>query len=402
MSEQCLSHIKVVELCNSVAGNYCTKLLADLGAEVIKIEKPGVGDIARRIGPFPDDSPHPEQSGLYLYLNTNKKGITLDLDTNTGQDILKELIKQTDIFVEDNTPGTLDKSGISYGDLKKSNPGLVMTSITSFGQTGPYRDYKAYQLNTYHAGGEGFLLPIMSPDLSREPVRGGGLAGDCICGLSAGIAILAAAYRMKATGKGQYLDISKQDIMNTMVLLDIAMYANLKLPRDRLRRPLLMPIPMRCRDGYLMLSALTDREWKSVIDFMGNPAWADDDRFNQWLSRHLSGDDINPHVEEFVRQYNKDELFHQLQAKAIAAAPVNTSEDLLSSPQLEARGFFTEMEHPKAGKLKYPTAGYKMDETPWVAGFAAPLLGQHNEQIYCERLGYSRQELVGLREAGVI
>jgi len=174
------------------------------------------------------------------------------------------------------------------------------------------------------------------------------------------------------------------------------------LPRDRLRRPLLMPIPMRCRDGYLMLSALTDREWKSVIDFMGNPAWADDDRFNQWLSRHLSGDDINPHVEEFVRQYNKDELFHQLQAKAIAAAPVNTSEDLLSSPQLEARGFFTEMEHPKAGKLKYPTAGYKMDETPWVAGFAAPLLGQHNEQIYCERLGYSRQELVGLREAGVI
>jgi crotonobetainyl-CoA:carnitine CoA-transferase CaiB-like acyl-CoA transferase len=296
----------------------------------------------------------------------------------------------------------MEELELTYNDLKKINPELIMASITPFGQTGRYHDYRACQLNTYHAGGEGFLLPMMSPDLSREPVRGGSLVGDCICGLSASTAIVAASYRAKATGLGQYIDISKQDIMTTMVLLDIAMYANLEIVRNRLRRPLLMPLPMKCRDGYLMMSALTDREWKSVVEFMGNPAWADDERFGQWLSRHISGDDINPHMEELVQQYNKDDLFHRLQANAIAAVPVNTAEDLMNSPQLEQRGFFRDVEHPKAGSLKYPTAGYKLSRTPWNADNAAPLLGQHNELVYCGRLGYHRQELGKMRETGVI
>ncbi|UCC59449.1 MAG: CoA transferase [Dehalococcoidia bacterium] len=402
MSERCLGHLKVLELCNLVAGPYSTKLLADLGAEVIKIERPAVGDDARRRGPFLNDIPDQEQCGLFLYLNTNKLGVTLDITTETGKDILLELIKQTDIFVEDNPPALMEELGLTYKDLRAVNPNLIMTSLTPFGQSGPYRDYRAYQLNTYHAGGEGYLMPIMSPDDSREPVRGGGLAGDCTCGLSTAIVILAAAYRKGETGVGQYVDVSRQDVQRTMVLLDVAMYANLGVIRNRFRRPLLMPLPMECRDGYLMMSALTDREWGSLVEFMGNPAWADDERFNQWLSRHMSGDDINPHVQEFVGQYNKEELFHRLQDSAIAAAPVNTAEDLLKSSQMEYRGFFTEIEHSKAGRLKYPTAGYKFSKTPWTAERAAPLLGQHNEDIYCERLGYSKEDLVSMREAGVI
>jgi crotonobetainyl-CoA:carnitine CoA-transferase CaiB-like acyl-CoA transferase len=135
---------------------------------------------------------------------------------------------------------------------------------------------------------------------------------------------------------------------------------------------------------------------------MGNPAWAEDEKFSQWLSRHLSGDEINPHIREFVKQYKKEELFHQLQNKAIAAAPVNTAEDLVKSPQTEARGFFAEIDHPKAGKLKYPTAPYKFSRTPWKAERAAPLIGEHNEFVYCDRLGYDKRDLVAMKEAGVI
>ena len=402
MSEKGLGHLKILELCNLVAGPYSTKLLADLGAEVIKIEPPGAGDDARRRGPFLQDNPHPELSGLFLYLNTNKLGVTLDVTTRTGKNILIDLIKQTDIFVEDKPPALLEELGLTYEDLRKVNPKLVMTSITPFGQTGPYRDYKAYELNSYHAGGEGYLLPTQSPDLSREPVKGGGLAGDCTCGLSAAIATLAAAYRMGATGLGQHIDVSKQDVLMTMALLEVAMFANMGIVRNRIERPLLMPTPMECQDGYIMVSALTDREWGSVVEFMGNPAWAEDERFSQWLSRHLSGDEINPPVREFVKQYKKEELFHQLQNKAIAAAPVNTAEDLVKSPQTEARGFFAEIDHPKAGKLKYPTAPYKFSRTPWKAERAAPLIGEHNEFVYCDRLGYDKRDLVAMKEAGII
>ena len=402
MSEKGLGHLKILELCNLVAGPYSTKLLADLGAEVIKIEHPGIGDDARRRGPFLKDNPHPELSGLFLYLNTNKLDITLDVTTRTGKNILIDLIKQTDIFVEDKPPALLEEMGLTYEDLRKVNPKLVMTSITPFGQTGPYRDYKAYELNSYHAGGEGYLLPTQSPDLSREPVKGGGLAGDCTCGLSAAIATLAAAYRMGATGLGQHIDVSKQDVLMTMALLEVAMFANMGIVRNRIERPLLMPTPMECQDGYIMVSALTDREWGSVVEFMGNPAWAEDERFSQWLSRHLSGDEINPPVREFVKQYKKEELFHQLQNKAIAAAPVNTAEDLVKSPQTEARGFFAEIDHPQAGKLKYPTAPYKFSRTPWKAERAAPLIGEHNEFVYCDRLGYDKRDLVAMKEAGII
>jgi len=402
MSEKGLGHLKILELCNLVAGPYSTKLLADLGAEVIKIEPPGAGDDARRRGPFLKDNPHPELSGLFLYLNTNKLDITLDVTTNTGKNILIDLIKQTDIFVEDKPPALLEELGLTYEDLRKVNPKLVMTSITPFGQTGPYRDYKAYELNSYHAGGEGYLLPTQSPDLSREPVKGGSLAGDCTCGLSAAIATLAAAYRMGATGLGQHIDVSKQDVLMTMALLEVAMFANMNVVRNRVERPLLLPTPMECQDGYIMVSALTDREWGSVVEFMGNPVWAEDERFSQWLSRHLSGDEINPPVREFVKQYKKEELFHQLQNKAIAAAPVNTAEDLVKSPQTEARGFFAEIDHPKAGKLKYPTAPYKFSRTPWKAERAAPLIGEHNEFVYCDRLGYDKRDLVAMKESGII
>jgi crotonobetainyl-CoA:carnitine CoA-transferase CaiB-like acyl-CoA transferase len=226
-----------------------------------------------------------------------------------------------------------------------------MTSITPFGQTGPYRDYKTYTLNAFHAGGEGYLLPIQSPDSAHEPVKGGSLQPECICGLSSALATLAATYRMKANRQGQHLDISKQDLYMTMALLEIAMFANQGIVRSRLKRPLLMPLPMRCLDGYIHMSALTDREWQDVVKFIGSPAWALDEKYSRWLNRHHSGDEITPKIEEFMQKYTKHDLFHRLQESGIAAAPVNNAEDLCNSPQMEARGFFAEIDHSFTGHL---------------------------------------------------
>jgi CoA:oxalate CoA-transferase len=401
MPDQALRHLKVVELCNLASGPYCTKLLADLGAEVIKIEAPS-GDDARRRGPFLKDVPSPELSGLFLHLNTNKLGITLDVTTATGKGILKELIRQTDVFVEDNPPSVMEEQELTYKALEELNPRLVMTSITPFGQTGPYRDYKAYELNCHHAGGEGYLLPLHSSEPDREPVKPGGIVGDSICGLTASVATLTAVYVMFATSIGQHVDMSKQDVMMSLVQNHVCIFANLEEVHNRVTKGFLMVLPMQCKDGYIMITIVTEREWRSLIECMGNPSWALDEKFLSWVNRHWYADEINPRVQEWVRQFTKEELFHKLQAKGVAAVPVNTAEDLAKSAQLQERGFFAEINHPETGTLRYPTVAYQFTETPWSAVRPAPLLGQHNELVYCERLGFSKQQLARLAEAGVI
>ena len=402
MTDNALSHLNVIELCNMVSGPYCTKLLADFGAEVIKVEPPEIGDCARRRGPFLHDIPAPELSGLFLHLNTNKLSITLDVRTATGKGILEELVKQADIFIEDNPPGVMEKQGLTYEALERLNPRLVMTSITPFGQTGPYRDYKAYELNSHHAGGEGYLLPIHSDDPDREPVKPGGIVADCVCGLSAALATLTAAYFMKETGIGQHIDISKQDVLMSLVQHHVCTFTNLGEVHNRLGKGFLMVLPMECQDGFIVITIVTDREWRSLVECMGNPSWALDEKFLSWANRHWYADEINPRVQAWVRQFKKEELFHKLQAKGVAAAPVNTAKDLAQSMQLHERGFFADIEHPLAGALRYPTAAYQFSRTPWTAMRPAPLLGQHNEMVYHGRLGFSKVELTKLREAGVI
>jgi len=402
MPDQALRHLKVLELCRLVTGPYCTKLLADLGAEVIKIEAPDTGDDARRRGPFLQDTPDGELSGLFLHLNTNKLGITLDVTTATGKGILKELVRKADVFVEDNPPALTAEQGLTYEELERVNPRLVMTSITPFGLTGPYRDYKAYELNSHHAGGEGYLLPLHSAEDDREPVKAGGIVADCVCGLSAALATLTAAYVAAVTGLGQHVDVSKQDVLMSLVQNHVCTFANLGELHTRLRRGFLTVLPLDCQDGYVHIGVVTDREWRSLVECMGNPTWALDGKYLSWGNRLMHAGEINPIVQEWVRQFKKEELFHRLQASGVAAVPVYTAEDLAKSAQLRERGFFAEIDHPEAGPVTQPTAAYQFSATPWAGLRAAPVLGQHNELVYCERLGFSKQELARLGEAGVI
>jgi crotonobetainyl-CoA:carnitine CoA-transferase CaiB-like acyl-CoA transferase len=402
MSENCLGHLKVLELCNLVAGPYCTKLLADLGAEVIKIEPPGIGDEARRRGPFLKDESHPEKSGLYLYLNTNKLGVTLDVRTKTGRSILEELVEQTDILVEDNPPSVMLELGLTYERLKEVNPGMVMTSITPFGQTGPYCDYKAQALNCFHAGGEGFMLPYESQYPEREPVVGGGLEPDCACGLHAALATLAAEYMMKLTGVGQHIDISKQDVLMTLVGLDITHYTQSGQIRNRHYRHSLCTAPVKCEDGYIMITPWPDPVWKKFALFVGNKEWAEDERYTVMVNRWQHTDELSQQIDEWVQQFQKEDLFNKLQKNGIAAAPVNTAEDIVKSHQMKVRDFFKEVDHPCSGRLKYPDAPYKLSASPSRLERSAPLLGQHNSQIYGDRLGYDKHDLVRMAEVGII
>jgi crotonobetainyl-CoA:carnitine CoA-transferase CaiB-like acyl-CoA transferase len=206
---------------------------------------------------------------------------------------------------------------------------------------------------------------------------------------------------MGATGVGQHIDVSKQEALMTMVRVELPMFANEGEVRRRHKTGGHMPSLLECQDGYIVVVP-QERKWQDVVKSVGNPPGDNHDRIAQWVDRDLPDNELALHVREWVRQFKKEDLFHQLQINSVACAPVNTVEDMVSSPQIRERGFFVEIEHPEAGNLKYPTAAYKLSETPWRAERAAPLLGQHNETVYCGRLGYSKHDLAKMKESGII
>ncbi|MDA8124978.1 MAG: CoA transferase [Deltaproteobacteria bacterium] len=403
MTDGPLNRIKVVELCSFVAGPYCTKLFADCGAEVMKIETPDVGDEARRRGPFLDDTANPELSGLFLYLNTNKLGVTLNLHSTTGRELFKKMIATADILVEDRSPGEMEKLGLNYDVLKKVNPSLIMASITPFGQYGPYCDYKAYYLNTYHASGAGYVLPAASPNADREPIKGGGYVGECDAGVNASVSILAALYWRRAGGTGQYIDISKQEAQMALERVNIVRYYELGKNPTRYEINRVRDTLLPCRDGgYVMVVLHPDKQWNGLAEALGNPEWIEDEKFSTSKARESNFNELKIRLRTEAIKYDTAELFHKVQSQGTACAPVCSAEQVFNSPQTQARNFYVELEHPRAGKLMYPGLPYQFSKTVARNGRGAPLLGQHNEEIYCNRLGYSKQDLVKFREAGDI
>ncbi len=400
-----LQGTRVLEYAQFAAGPYCGKLMADLGAEVTKIEPPG-GDMARQKGPFPGDIPHPERSGLFLYLNTNKRGITLNLEDTRGRGIFRELVSDADVLVEDTSPGQMQRLGLDYETLVETNPGLIMASVTPFGQTGLYRDYKAYYLNLYHCSGLGYVTPfnIMDSDvLTREPVKEPGFWGEYDCGLLTSIAILAALCGRRFGGKGQHIDVSKQEALIHMQRTYMTAYFDDGHSTYR-TDPLSFSSPpaiYRCKDGFAYITASEDSQWQGLIEFMGNPEWAKEERFSpQERAKH--GVEIYEHIAPWALEHTREEIFHGVQGKGCPAAPINKLEDVAKAEYAKASGLFVDIDHPQAGRLSYVRASARFSEMPQVNTRPAPLLGQHNQEVYCGKLGYSLQELAALRQAGAI
>jgi len=405
VAKRALEGAKILEYTSLVTGPYCVKLLADLGAEVIKVEEPGLGDKARTRGSFPGDIPHPEKSALFLYLNTNKMGLTLNVNTPLGRKIFKELVKWADILVEDKAPEVMEELGLDYDALKVMNPKLIMTSITPFGQTGPYRNYKAHHLNIYHGSGLGYITPAQVSDLEREPLKGGGFAGDYFSGLYAALATLGALYAQGETGLGQHVDSSRQQAIINLQRVQAAAYPNEKVNPRRTARSgdtSGMGGIMRCKDGYVTATLVEDHQWRSFCQLLGHPEWWENEKMRDTYARGEAYREIEPLISEWMMSRTKEEVYHQCQAVGCPVVPFLSPDEVVNDRQLKARGFFVEVDHPKAGKIKYPSAPYQFSETPWSVKRPAPLLGQHNDEVYCQLLGYTKEDLVRLREAGII
>lgn len=406
MSNQALSDLKVLEFGNLVSAPYCTKLLANLGAEVIKVEKPDFGDDARQRGPFYNDNPHPERSLLFLYLNTDKMSITLDPSKTIGRKIFMELIKDADILVENYSPKDMEKMKLDYESLKEINKNLIVTSITPFGWTGPYRDYKAYDLNSFHSGGLGYITPSASRYPDREPLTiGGGAQAGYQGALHAAYATMAAVSILQATGLAQHVDVSLQEIVTSIgggwdAPLAYLSYMGSLMTRFTASGAMRGAEP--CKDGYIMTMIASDKDWQAFTRLMGNPDWAKDDKFKDVFNRILNAEEMSLHVTEWLKDQEMEETYIKAQDLGLPFAPAYTPGDVIHSRQLKARDFWTELDHPETGRLKYAGAPYKMEKTPWQTNRAAPVLGEHNGMIYCERLGYKKQDMVRLRQAGII
>ncbi|MBI2863477.1 MAG: CoA transferase [Chloroflexi bacterium] len=401
MSEAPLSGITVLDLTQYIAGPYCTKLLAGLGAEVVKIEKPGRGDGARNVGPFAEDDPHPDKSTLFLYLNTNKKSVTLDLKSATGASLFKDLVKQADLVVENFAPRVMPSLALDYETLKQFKPSLLMTSISNFGQTGPYRDYLLTEMLGLAVGG----LMFITGDPEREPLKLGAKLAQYITGLHAYTGTMIAIHCRESTGVAQQVDVS---IMESVAsILDVtplwASYSNLVRPRagNRHTGAYLFCI-LFCRDGYTGIIAMTPKHWEIYCKkILERPGLINDARFATSHARLQNADELDAVMLEWTMEHEKEEIYHLAQSAGLPFGYVATFEDLVKSPQLGARDYFEEVDHPVAGKVLYPGRPFKLTESPWEPLSCAPLLGEHNEEIY-GRLGLKREDLTRLRERNVI
>lgn len=400
MFYQALDDIKVLEYGNLFSAPFCAKILADLGAEVIKIEPPGCGDPTRATEPFLKDAP--EGSGLFQYLNMNKLGITLDPATATGRKIFAELLKHADILVENNPPRRMKELGLTYRAVHGINPRTIMASITPFGQTGPYKDYEGSELVITHMGGVGFISTRES-DINKEPIKYPAHLMSFQAGLSAAAATLGALYRQRVANLGSHLDISEQESVIQNLNSAVAHYWYLHQIVARTDVLSIAPAHiLPCKDGYIYNAFSEEHQWRRFIEVMGHPDWADSELFKDATARALYWDALKPLLLEWTMEHTVEEIYRWSQERGAPLGAVRTADQVVADRQMATRGFFVAVGKQPAGNLKYPGVPYTFPEIPRETPAAAPALGEHNAAVYCGRLGFARRDLVKLKEAGVI
>jgi crotonobetainyl-CoA:carnitine CoA-transferase CaiB-like acyl-CoA transferase len=384
---------RVIELADFVAGPYCGKLLADFGADVIKIEKPGRGDDARYVGPFKGDEPNPEASGTFLYLNTNKRSVELDIESEEGRAQFIELIRTADVLIEDRMPGELAKLGLGYEDLHAINPNLVVTSITPFGQVGPYKDFKAYHLNLYHASGQGYLLPMWAINLDVPPCQGPGYLGLFDGGMAGATATLAALFWRDgglpgngrgsgAKGTGQHIDVSIQHAMMTLERSQLRRLIDEGVDPNRTGKGRLLESLVECTGGeYAVVILSSQQQWEGLWRAMGSPEWGMQPPFDTQKARSDNYAELRKRINDWSRTVTQDELFHAIQREGSAAAPILTAEGVFKLEQFRQRGHFVTIEHPVAGALEYIAQPTRPSGVELAPKRAAPLLGQHTAEV---------------------
>jgi len=392
-----LDGVKVLDLSEDIAGSFCGRLLADYGADVLKIEPP-TGAALRRMGPFFGDDPHPEKSLFYLVMNLNKKGATLNLETVTGQKILKRLVPHVDVVIESYRPGYLAGLGVGYDDLVAENPSLIMTSITPFGQTGPYSQYQGEEVVSYAMG----LIMSISGIQGEEPLKHGGFQAQYEGGLNGAASTSMALFMQGNTGEGQHIDVSVTECVASTAMATQTMYPFMggTLPR---RRPSGSNFghPMPCKDGWIIVQTGGGATWDTIADFFGDPRLKEP-KFAEPAQRIRNTVELDQVVLESIKERGKWDLFTKAAEARMLFGLVQTPSELLECPQLESRNFYRDVDHPVIGKVKVPAVLFNLSLTPYQYTGPAPTLGQHNAEIYVDGLEYTREDYVRLRQLNVI
>ena len=404
MSTGSLSGLNVVELGDYISAPFAARVLGDLGAEVIKVEGPR-GDSSRKQGPFPMDVPNLEASGLYLFLNTGKLGITLDVETPTGRELFLKLLGDADILVEGSGPGKLESLGLDYASLHERFPRLIYTSVTPYGRTGPMKEYAGQDINIQAAGG--ISIGIGMPD--RHPLAIPYSQSDYMGGLAAVLATLIALSSRDASGKGQWVDVGSVQALGSLIsfvyFLPNFIYRGVAGTRKGRRggEAYFPNTIMECKDGFVCLYPLRIEQYFNFLKLIGDPEWQQEERYrNRRAMAEEYPDESEALIAPWFKERTKQEIFQLCMEAKVPCAPVRTIEDVAQDEHLNARGYFVDVEHPTAGKLRHPGSPFRLSETPGNIGGPAPTLGQHNEEILCGRLGVDKARLGRLRMAGVV
>ena len=399
-----LEGFSVLDLTHCIAGPYCTKLLAGFGADVLKIEPPG-GERGRRMGPFFKDEPGPDSSLLFAYLNTGKRGITLNLKSAEGRAILLSLLPETDILVENFAPRVMPSLGLDYETLREIAPHLVMVSISNFGQTGPYRDYKAADIVEYALGGLMYIFGAYD----REPLKHAFNQAQFKAGTDSASAALMALYHQRmtggrASGTGQHVDVSIQEAVASGLRDVVNNYTYTGAVRRR--QPNHSGDLQRLRataDGYLLPNPGLGGglNWDNFVEFLDLPE-LDDDRFRTPSARLVNAEELGHILDDFFIRQNKYERFYGSHNRRFIFGVIQSPAEVLEDPQFVYRQFFVDVKHPMMGPVKFPGAPFRMEATPWQPGEVAPTVGQDNTKILQNRLGLTEERLAELTFQGII
>ena len=373
--------IRIVECGEGVSAAFGAKLLADLGAEVIKIESPA-GDLTRRRGPFPNNEPDLEKSGLFIYLNANKRGVVADLERVEGRELLRNLLESADVLIHNVPPHERAVRGLDSTALCSAHPKLIVTSVSMFGDYGPYADYRGYELNAAHASGWAFLSPGASPYPDLPPLKCFGHQLDFQGGAHAAMVTLAAYLHRLKSGKGQAVDVSEQECVAAMLEQNFVYYTYSGLQASRLGQRLIGPwFITDCADGKIFVFTVEEAQWNRLVEFMGNPEWARDDLFKDRFARGQNNDALKALMTDWIGQWKVLDLYKEAQQRRIPFATINTMEQLYKSEHLRERKFFVPLEQPGVGTLMLPGMPSNYGKIPWALRRPAPRLAEHTDEV---------------------
>lgn len=390
-----LEGIKVLDLTRVLAGPYSTMILADLGAQVIKIEKPETGDDSRQFGPYIED-----ESAYFMSINRNKKSVTLNLKKKKGKEILLGLVKEVDVVVENFRPGTMEKLGLGYDVLKEVNPRIIYAAASGFGHTGPYSKRPAYDAVVQAMGG----IMSITGQKDGKATRVGSSIGDITAGLFCTIGILAALINRNSIGKGQKVDVAMLDCQVAILENAIARYivsGIVPQPAGNRHSSIVPFEPFDTKNGEIMVAAGNDVLWVKLCKALGIEKLAYDERFLTNPLRNKNYNELRPIVAKYFMEKTTKEWQDILDDIGVPNGPINTIDKVLKNPQILAREMIVEVEHPRAGKMKMPGIPIKLSETPGTIRTAAPILGQHTQEILKEMLNMNNEEIEKFKKLNI-